>query len=60
MGKAQIVIAFVVLAVWVASLIVRVLHPSLATNFTSVDAALLLVFGALHSAHAIRKSNGPG
>jgi hypothetical protein len=51
-------IAVIVMAVWVVSLIVRVMIPSAASVFISTDAVVLLVVGYYFSATAVRRRNG--
>lgn len=57
-SQEQILVAFLAIMVWFASLIVRVIKPSLAPLFTGLDSIMLLVFGYLFSVQAIRHRNG--
>lgn len=54
--RLQLVLASVVTAAWIASLIVRVLNPSVATQFGVLDTVALLIFGFIFGVSAVRKN----
>ncbi len=56
-------VAALVVAAWLVSLVVRVLHPMLATMFVGLDSAMLAVVAFLFSSRAIHHNgddNGRG
>lgn len=57
--QQQTLITFMVVCVWVASLIVRVLVPADAILFAGLDSVVLLVFGYMFSASAIKNRTPP-
>ncbi len=60
LASERVTIAGVVVAVWIMSLIVRIVRPSTATAFTGLDSVALLVLGYLFTATAVRRRNGNG
>jgi uncharacterized Tic20 family protein len=61
MSKLQVILASVVTAVWVASIIARVLHLGTSSDFNVLDTVVLLVYGFIFSTGAIKKAmNGKG
>lgn len=58
MSRAQLVVGFITIGLWMVSLIVRVIRPATVPEFAPLDGVVLMVFGALY-AHGALAPRGP-